>query len=138
MRRQHIVRLCIVLVLILWAMPAISQEDMLVVPTDAFVDPQRPPAAFGHDAHNEKAELDECGRCHHGETDGRMDPDNTSEGQACAECHAADPKAAPELAHKTPLRRAYHLQCQGCHAETGKGPLACGQCHRPPQPVPSS
>ena len=31
---------------------AFSQEDMIVVNTDAFKNPQRPPAIFRHDEHN--------------------------------------------------------------------------------------
>ncbi|AGW13515.1 acidic tetraheme cytochrome c3 TmcA [Megalodesulfovibrio gigas] len=117
--------------LLVWVLPAFSQSDMVVVNRDPFPKAQRPAAKFEHDAHNEKAKLEDCGACHHGETDGKMDPANTSEGTPCADCHAANPAADPKLQHKTPLRRAYHLQCVGCHEKTGKGPLACGQCHAP-------
>lgn len=119
------------LAVLAWVLPAFSQSDMVVVSRDPFPAPQRPAAKFEHDVHNEKAGLDECGVCHHGETDGKMDPENSSEGTPCADCHAVNPAADAKLRDKTPLRRAYHLQCQGCHEKTGKGPLTCGQCHAP-------
>jgi hypothetical protein len=27
------------------------------------------------------------------------------------------------------LRRAFHLNCKGCHLEKGAGPIMCAQCH---------
>ena len=30
----------------------------------------------------------------------------------------------------TALTSAYHKQCISCHKEKGKGPIACGQCHK--------
>lgn len=102
----------------------LCQDDMRQVPTTAFKAPQRPAARFAHDDHNAKAKLESCAVCHHGEKDGKPDLEATSEGTPCAECH---PLAA--TAGKTPLQRAFHRQCVGCHEASGKGPLVCGECH---------
>ncbi len=105
--------------------PAFSQEDMEFISSDVFSAPRRPPAVFQHDLHNEKAEIEDCAVCHHGETeDGKMDMEETSEGTPCAECHPENPTNG-----KTPLMRAYHLQCVTCHMDKSAGPVACGQCH---------
>ena len=103
---------------------AFSQGDMLVIKSEAFTSPQRPPAVFPHDAHNEKAKIDDCAACHHGGENGKRDPKATSEGTPCADCHSVT--AAPG---RTPLMRAYHQQCIGCHMQKKAGPVACGQCH---------
>lgn len=123
MNRATILPLC--LLLALWSWPAFSQSDLLLLSNPAFTPDRRPPARFPHDEHNAKANLEDCGRCHHGETDGKMDSTASTEGQACVECH---PVSAPK--GRTPLRQAYHRQCQTCHEQAGKGPLACGQCHQ--------
>lgn len=104
--------------------PAFSQADMETVPTTGFAATTRKPAVFPHDRHNEKAQIADCGVCHHGEKDGRQDPKNTSEGTPCSDCHAE--KAKPG---RTPLMRAFHRQCMGCHLDVNKGPVTCGQCH---------
>ena len=103
---------------------AFSQGDMLAIKPEAFTSPQRPPAAFPHDAHNEKAKIDDCAACHHGGKDGKIDRAASTEGTPCAECHPV--KAAKGT---TPLMRAFHKQCQGCHETAKKGPVACGECH---------
>ena len=107
------------------AAPVFSQQDMKNVPLDGFAKASRPPALFDHESHNEKAKITDCGTCHHGQKDGKMDPATTTEGQSCADCHPAAGAIG-----KTPLMRAYHRQCGACHEKTGKGPVACGQCHR--------
>ncbi len=63
-------------------LPSPSQDDMVQVPVDAFSKLERPRVAFEHDAHNEKAELDDCAVCHHSKTDdGKRDLENSSEGE---------------------------------------------------------
>lgn len=114
------------LALLLAAPLAMAQEDMRVVSNKPFPGPQRPPAAFNHDQHNEKAKIEDCAKCHHGEEQGRLSLKNTSEGQPCVECHPV--KAA---AGRTPLMRAFHRQCAGCHETAAAGPLTCGECHQP-------
>ncbi len=46
-------------------LPAISQEDMVVVDAEGFNKKQRPSVVFRHDEHNETALLEECNECHH-------------------------------------------------------------------------
>ncbi|WP_353116900.1 acidic tetraheme cytochrome c3 TmcA [Nitratidesulfovibrio sp.] len=105
-----------------------AQEDMKHLAPEALAPQSRPAARFVHDTHNEKAKIDECGTCHHGTTeDGRRDATApTSEGTPCADCHSAH---GGKTGKGTPLERAYHRQCMGCHREQGKGPTACGGCH---------
>ncbi len=103
---------------------AFSQEDMKNVPNEVFGAPRRPAAVFPHDAHNEKAQIEDCAVCHHGGKDGKMDKEDMTAGTACVECHPV--AGAPG---QTSLMRAFHKQCVGCHLERKAGPVACGQCH---------
>lgn len=132
MHKQHMTRLAtsmaiIVAMVLVYLIPtAFSQDDMTKVPTSAFVDLERPAVAFEHDAHNEKAEIEECVVCHHGKTDdGLMDTENSSEGESCDSCHPVTPENG-----ETPLMRSYHRQCAACHTSSLKGPVVCGECHR--------
>jgi hypothetical protein len=109
--------------LLLLAVPALSQQDMTTVPGDGFKTLTRPASRFAHDAHNEKAKIDDCTTCHHGEKDGKQDKTADSAGTPCADCHGK--------LGRTPLRRAFHKQCLGCHMEQNKGPVTCGDCHTP-------
>ena len=114
------------LMVVYLAPAAFSQDDMTVVPADAFGILERPQVAFEHDAHNEKAAIDDCVTCHHGRTDdGLMDTENSSEGETCESCHPVNP-----VNGETPLMRAYHRQCIACHTTMAKGPVVCGECHR--------
>lgn len=106
--------------------PAGSQEDMSQVTPTGFAAPVHGPVAFNHDEHNQKAKLDDCAACHHGGTPGRLAPGTSSEGQPCSDCHL---EAGQGLKAETPLRRAWHRQCVGCHETKKAGPLACGECH---------
>lgn len=102
-----------------------AQENITKLAPGAFGKLTRPAAVFAHDKHNEKAKLAECVACHHGGKDGKLDRTASSEGTPCADCHKVKP------ADKTTgLQRAYHKQCIDCHRAKGKGPLACGQCHK--------
>jgi len=105
-----------------------AQEDMTTLAPEALAPHSRPAASFVHDTHNEKAKIEDCGVCHHGTTeDGHRDPAApSSEGTPCADCHAADNGSRGK---GTPLERAYHRQCMGCHKQQAKGPTACGGCH---------
>ena len=104
---------------------AYSQEDMLVINSDSFDSPQRPPAIFRHDEHNEAAEIEECSKCHHVyDDDGKLVEDESSEDQRCSECHEA--KAS---GRQPALMKAFHTNCKGCHLEKKNGPVMCGQCH---------
>ncbi|OLN27345.1 Tetraheme cytochrome c isozyme 2 [Desulfovibrio sp. DV] len=128
MKRSPLMPLALLVLVaaVLLAAPAMSQQDMTTVPTEGFKKTTRPPAAFAHDAHNEKAGLSDCTACHHGEKDGKRDPSADTAGIPCSDCHTA--VAAPG---KTPLMRAFHRQCMGCHMDKKKGPVTCGDCHVP-------
>ena len=119
---------CILAILGFFALgpgPALSQEDMKEIKAEAFGKHSRLPALFVHDAHNEKAGIEECETCHHGKDDqGRQDPSDMSAGTPCAECHAVDARGS------TPLMRAYHQQCITCHTQKDVGPTHCGGCHK--------
>lgn len=105
---------------------AFAQDDMTMMPVDAFAKLERPQVGFEHDAHNEKAELEDCVVCHHSKTDnGKRDLENSSEGETCESCHAVKREDGG-----TPLMRAYHQQCITCHTDQKKGPVACGECHK--------
>jgi hypothetical protein len=110
----------------LWVMaPVFSQEDMVTVDTSPFEDPQRAASLYRHDAHNEKAGIDDCAECHHVYEDGKKVADENSAGQACSECHGAKAEGP-----KPSLTQAFHTNCKGCHLQRKEGPVMCGQCHR--------
>jgi hypothetical protein len=115
----------VVAVSMLTLVPTYSQEDMATLEDSGFKDRQRPAAIFAHDAHSEKAEIDECNVCHHVYKEGKKIADDSSEGQECSECHQL--KAYQENA--IPLMKAYHALCKGCHQRKKGGPLTCGECH---------
>ncbi|MBU1230571.1 MAG: cytochrome c family protein [Proteobacteria bacterium] len=104
---------------------AFSQQDMKVLAPAALGKLTRPAAQFNHDPHNEKAKLDDCVICHHGGADGKQDKSVSTEGTPCADCHKVK-----SVGKNTGLQRAYHKQCIDCHKAKGKGPVACGQCHK--------
>ena len=108
----------------LFAVVAYSQEDMTVIDNQAFESPKRPPAVFRHDQHNELAAIEECNVCHHLYEDGKLVEDESSEDQACADCHEMQ-----DIGRKPGLMEAFHTNCKSCHREKKKGPLMCGQCH---------
>ncbi len=94
--------------------------------TSAFETLRRPAALFDHDAHNEKAGLEDCAVCHHVWENGKIVEDESSEDSSCSECHGLKPGPENSMA----LANAYHTQCRTCHIDAGKGPLLCGQCHK--------
>ena len=124
MRKYSAVILIIALISFLLVLPAFSQEDMEVVDGDSFESQRRPPAVFRHDAHNETAEIEECNECHHVYENGERVADESSEDQRCADCHTE--KA---LDNQPGLRKAFHLNCKGCHQSKKQGPVMCGECH---------
>ena len=125
MKMKACVGLVVLLGLVLCGAAAFSQEDMVAVDNRVFDNPQRPPSVFEHDAHNEAAGIDDCAACHHVyDDDGNLVADESSEDSSCSECHgASDEGRVPNL------RKAYHLNCKGCHASEGAGPVLCGECH---------
>ena len=118
---------------ILWALAAVgvvfivnawSQEDMKAISSEAFIKAQRPEAVFPHDAHNEKAGIENCNECHHVYENGKRVEDESSEDRRCADCHGLE-DAGPQPG----LMKAFHLNCKGCHQIKKKGPVMCGECH---------
>ena len=105
--------------------PAYSQEDMEVVEGDGFEKQRRPSAVFRHDDHNETAGIEECNECHHVYENGEKLEDESSEDQRCADCHSE-----ANAGSRPGLRKAFHLNCKGCHQSEKKGPIMCGECHR--------
>jgi len=105
-------------------LPVFSQEDMEVIDNSGFAIKQRPAVGFRHDEHNDLAGIEECNECHHVYEDGEKLEDESSEDQSCSECHE---EISSE--EQPGLRRAFHLNCKGCHLENKKGPIMCGQCH---------
>ncbi len=101
-----------------------AQEDMTVIDNSVFEKPQRPPAVFKHDEHNELALIEECNECHHVYAEGQRLEDESSEDQRCADCHELQ-----DVGAKPGLIKAFHTNCKSCHREQKKGPLMCGQCH---------
>jgi hypothetical protein len=107
--------------------PAVrAQDEMTAVYTTGFVNPQRTPSVFLHDAHNENAGIEECNVCHHvyGE-DGKRVEDESSEDRLCSDCHEVR-----ATGRQPGLMKAFHTNCKGCHQERMKGPIMCGECHR--------
>ena len=124
MRRQHAAIFVLVISPFLLGLPVFAQEDMVVVAGDSFEDQRRPAAVFRHDDHNESAEIEECNECHHVYENGQKVADESSEDQRCAECHTEE-----AIDNQPGLRKAFHLNCKGCHQSKNKGPVMCGECH---------
>ena len=124
MKKRLLLFLMVPAICIFLILPALSQEEMAVVKDDGFQKRQRPPAVFKHDYHNETAELEECNECHHIYENGEKQEDESSEDQLCSECHTE--KSSD---HQPGLKKAFHLNCKGCHQAKKKGPIMCGQCH---------
>lgn len=112
-------------VLAVTVVQSFSQEEMQVVDNSVFEKPVRVSAVFEHDLHNETAGLEDCSVCHHLYEDGKLVEDDSSEDQACSDCHRIDSSG-----DNPSLRRAYHLNCKGCHLSKGNGPIMCARCHR--------
>lgn len=124
-RAPLIIAVCILMGVLIIKFAAYSQDDMEFVDNSVFENPQRVPAVFRHEEHNERAGLDACEECHHVYEDGLRLEDESSEDQRCAECHEPQP-----VGRRPGLMKAYHLNCKGCHRSGNNGPVMCGECHR--------
>ena len=113
-----------VMVALVISVSAYSQEDMVIINSDGFDSPRRPPAVFRHDEHNAAAEIEACNECHHVYENGEKVADESSEDQRCSECHTEK-----NSGNRPGLRKAFHLNCKGCHQIKKKGPVMCGECH---------
>lgn len=107
------------------SVPVQSQEDIVLVQDEGYTRTVRPDPRFVHDEHNELAEIEDCNVCHHVWQDGELVEDESSEDQACSECHLA-----ADATNTLSLTRRYHQQCKSCHQEKKKGPVMCADCHR--------
>lgn len=120
--KKCITILLAVAAVLVFILPAFSQEDITEIKDPSFAKLQRPAVPFMHDEHNEKAGIDGCLPCHHeGKEDGELvegDP------VTCVDCH--DVKTTDGSMN---LKDAYHKQCITCHENGKKGPVACGECH---------
>jgi hypothetical protein len=124
MKKRLLLIMMIPAICIFLILPALSQEEMQMIEDDGFQKRQRPPAVFKHDDHNELAEIEACNECHHIYDNGEKQEDESSEDQLCSECHTE--KSADD---QPGLKKAFHLNCKGCHQAKKKGPIMCGQCH---------
>ncbi len=124
MRLNRIVIVALSLISLVLLATAWSQEDIEAVSNMDFERPQRSPALFMHDTHNETAGIDECSVCHHVYEDGQRVEDESSEDQRCADCHGL---AAND--DQPGLMQAFHGNCRGCHVQRKQGPAMCGECH---------
>jgi len=104
MKRLPLLIPCLALATLLATQLAFAQEGMKMLKPAAFTNPQRPPAVFKHDEHNQKAKLDDCVRCHHGVENGKRSTSVSSEGTPCADCHKVKPTDGT-----TSLTKAYIL-----------------------------
>ncbi len=82
---------------------------------------------FPHQAH---FEVTECTTCHH--TSEGLTADAEMEVQACGACHV-EPEAdtTPACSQMSLKKNPYHLNCVGCHKESGQeaAPTKCDDCH---------
>lgn len=124
MKKNLLLTLLVPAIWVLLVLPALSQEDMEVVMDEGFPQRQRPPAVFKHDDHNEAAEIEECNECHHLYENGKKLEDESSDDQLCSDCHSENSSN-----NQPGLKKAFHLNCKGCHREKKKGPVMCGKCH---------
>ena len=124
MKKNAVFILLSMLISIFLVLSANSQEDMEVVDGDSFEHQRRPSAVFRHDDHNDAAGLEECNECHHVYENGERLADESSEDQRCADCHTEK-----KLDNQPGLRKAFHLNCKGCHQSKKQGPVMCGECH---------
>jgi len=125
MNKRVVILFGVLLLTAIMLAAAYSQDDMTAVDNTVFPQPERTPAVFEHDDHNEIADLEACHECHHLYEDGILLEDESSEDQMCSECHDLD--ASGQMPG---LMKAFHLNCKGCHLERKEGPVMCGECHR--------
>ena len=124
MKKQSLYMLVSVLVPLCILVVAGAQENMTAVDNTVFEKPERTRSLFRHESHNEKAGIDACNECHHVYKDGKRLEDASSEDRRCLDCHSLTDSG------RTPsLRKAFHLNCRGCHEKSRKGPVMCGECH---------
>ena len=105
------------------------------------------PATFNHAMHVDLTGSENCATCHH-HTTGMPAEDadcvrchgasGETDEVSCTSCHATSPGRAGKMKESltlnlfhtdaTGLKRAYHLQCLGCHKEM-EAASGCEDCH---------
>ena len=125
MRKRGVGLLTVLLLTVFLLVAAYSQEEMVVVDSSVFPNPERTASVFKHEAHNEAAEIDECNECHHVYEDGVKLEDESSEDMLCSDCHEVKPSG-----DQPSLMQAFHANCKGCHLSEKKRPVMCGECHQ--------
>jgi hypothetical protein len=137
MRKGSIILLIVLVIPACWILPPAWTEEYPDVWNEdytgfsagwvekIFRQRQRPPSRFDHDTHQGYEGLEECHTCHHLYEDGLLIEDESSEDQACADCHPV----RSTRSRPTKLLSAYHNLCKGCHEQVEDGPLTCGECH---------
>jgi hypothetical protein len=128
MKRLFIAILVVATCLALGAGVALAQGDVSL-DLKAQGLSQRPPVEFKHESHLKALGDESCGECHHAPHGGGVSYEAGDEEKPCADCHKVEAEG------KRPgLMRAFHTNCQGCHAKQRKeyketGPVSCGACH---------
>jgi hypothetical protein len=125
MRKRGVGLLAGLVVTVFLLAAAYSQEEMVIVDSSVFPNPERVPSVFNHEEHNETAEIDDCSECHHVYEDGVKLEDESSEDMLCSDCHEIG-----VTGNQPSLMQAFHTNCKGCHLSEKKGPIMCGECHR--------
>lgn len=95
------------------------------------IGPHFGPVTFAHKTHNDYVD-NGCASCHH---KGLENFDFS-----CSGCHRPD-EIVTEAGKPAALKRAYHIQCVGCHKSLQVGPVACTGCHAknpPAKPAPTA
>ncbi|MCI5221752.1 MAG: class III cytochrome c [Candidatus Electrothrix sp. AR4] len=112
--------------------------------TDGTDKPMKP-AYFPHRAHQER--LKDCGICHHGkDKDGKQTAykKGKTKPSKCSTCHNKNADGISldgVVPGMSPIQRAGHARCQGCHKESKstKTPpvqlMSCMTCHTKPKPA---
>ena len=116
-----------------------NQGPEIATITDG-TDASKKPAYFPHWDHQNR--LKDCSNCHHGEKDGKQVAYEAGKGmeKKCHTCHNADKFTLEgKKPGVSPIQRAGHGRCQGCHKESqstnGTSLLACGTCHEKHKPA---
>ncbi len=128
--RDNKMKQSIIFIILILAMTtpgtAFSNGEQERLDPSAFNMPQRPGSLFSHDDHTQMENIsDDCAICHHVYENKTLVPDESSEDNACSDCHSLRP--SPE--NGISLVQAFHKRCKECHYASENGPVLCGQCH---------
>lgn len=124
--KRLVLLLPVVMVLLVSAPWAWSQDEVMKLEIEELSPYQRPMVVFNHGKHSEELA---CVRCHH-DYDKLLNNTGGEEGGNCADCHERTASAD----NPVPLRSAFHRNCKSCHQTlrdrgVKSGPVTCGACH---------